>query len=99
MAGQRKAAYIVDVLRQAQALVEVADQLADLDNEYFDNGYNSGGANEIVDANMAVHDMTAAQFASLVTVMQQVDKLLTNQATTTGDYILNLNAARRASGV
>ena len=92
MAGERKTAFIREVVRRAQELTAVADDAADLDNEYFDNSYDTG----ITDANVAAYDITAAQFASVITVLQQFDKLMTNQATTAGDYIANLNAVRRA---
>ena len=96
MAGERKTAFIREVLRRAQELGAVADDVADLENEYFDNGYDGAGGNSIVDANVAAYDITAAEFNSLITVMQQLDKLMTNQATTLGDYIANLNAVKRA---
>lgn len=99
MAGERKRDFLRHVVRRAQELIAIVDDVADLENEYFDNGYNSGGANEVTAGDAAVHDLTAAQFGSLITVLQQVDKLMTNQVTTQGDYIANLNAARRSPGV
>lgn len=99
MAGERKRDFLRHVVRRVQELIAIVDDVADLENEYFDQGYNSGGGNQVTDGDAAVHDLTAAQFASLITVLQQVDKLMTNQATTLGDYIANLNAARRSPGV
>lgn len=99
MANERKKAFIRHVVRRVQEMVAIADDVADLENEYFDNGYNSGGGDAVTDGDMAIHDLTAAQFGSLITVMQQFDKLMTNQVVTQGDYIANLNAARRSPGV
>ena len=54
MADAKKAAYIRELVRNIQELDAIFDAAPDLENEYFDLGYNSGGANEIVDADVAV---------------------------------------------
>jgi hypothetical protein len=99
MADERKSAFIVNTIRQAQGLASIADAIADLENEYFDNGYDGAGADSIIDADVAAHDITAAQFTSYITLMQQLKNFFGNSAVTTGDYAATLNALRRAPGV
>ena len=96
MAGEKKTAFIRQVVSDCQALANLGREWANYDNEYFDNGYNSAGANEITDANVAAYDMTAAQFTNLITLMQNFEKLRTNQVPTTGDYASHLHAILRA---
>ena len=96
MAGERKTAYIRKVVSDCQALANLGREWANYDNEYSDNGYAGGGANPITDANVAPYDMTAAQFTSLITLMQNFEKLRTNQIPTTGDYATTLHAILRA---
>jgi len=99
MANEQKKAFIIDLIRDSQDLVNVADKLADQNKEYFDSGYNGGGADAIADADLAVHDMTAAEFTSYITLIQQLDNFMTNAAVTTGDYKATLNKMRRAPGI
>lgn len=99
MAGEQKKAFIVELIRDAQTLISVIDKLADQENEYFDNAYGSGGADEIIDSDLAIHDMTAAQFTNYITLIQQLQNFAGNAAVTTGDYASTLNSMRRAPGV
>ena len=96
MAGEKKIAYIRKVVSDCQALAILGREWANYDNEYFDNTYGAAGADEITDANMAPYDMTAAQFTNLITLMQNFEKLRTNQTPTTGDYASHLHAILRA---
>lgn len=99
MAGQQKTAFIVELIRDAQALAPIMDKLSDRNKEYFDSGYNGGGADAIVDGDVSLYDITAAQFTSYITLMQQLDNLFGNAAVTTGDYAATINALRRAPNV
>lgn len=96
MAGEKKTAYIRQVVSDCQALANLGREWANYDNEYADNGYASAGSNPITDANVSPYDMTAAQFTSLITLMQNFEKLRTNQVPTTGDYAATLHAILRA---
>lgn len=99
MAGEQKKAFIVELIRDAQTLASVADKVADQENEYFDAGYNGGGADAIADADLAAHDMTAAEFTAYITLIQQLNNFMTNAAVTAADYISTLNKMRRAPGI
>ena len=99
MADERKLAYIREVVRGIQSIIPFLDDLANLENEYFDNGYDGAGADPIVDANLTIHNLTATEFGNGITLMQQLEKFRTNQAVTTGDYALTINDFRRAPGV
>ena len=96
MADAKKAAYIRELVRNIQELDAIFDAAPDLENEYFDLGYNSGGANAIVDADVASINLTAADIASGITLIQQVKNMAGNVAVTTGDYALTSNIFKRA---
>jgi hypothetical protein len=78
----------------ATALAKVADKLANLENVYFDRGYNSGGSNPITDEDLTSLGYTAADLANLITLIQQLNNFLGNSAVTSGDYDATLNAVR-----
>lgn len=65
---------------------------------YFSRGFNSGGADPIIDSDLntapSVLDVTAAEMADLVTFFDQLDKLFSNQAVTQGDYAATLAKVR-----
>ncbi len=78
----------------ATTLAQVADKLANLETVYFDRGYNSGGSSPIADVDIASLNITAAQLASLITLIQQLNNFVGNSAVTTADYDATLNAVR-----
>ena len=76
-------------------LVELMDGLPELIGAYYDNGFNSGGGDAIADADIsASYNFTAAELGSLITVFEQLDKLLQNEAVTQGDYASSVNKIR-----
>ena len=97
MAGERKKAFIREVVRDMQLLANIGKRWADQDNEYFDNAYNGGGADQITDTDTAFADITTVDFTNCITLMQNFEKLRTNQVPTTGDYADTLNAVLRAT--
>jgi hypothetical protein len=78
----------------ATTLAQVGDRLDDLVTVYFDRGYNSGGANGIDDSDLTSLGITAAQLGGLITLAQQLSNFRNNQAVTTADYDVTLNALR-----
>lgn len=96
MADAKKTAYIRDLVRYMQELDTKFDDAPDIENEYFDLGYNSGGANAIIDADVINYNLTAANMASAITLVQQIKNLAGNTAVTTGDYALTTNIFKRA---
>jgi hypothetical protein len=99
MAGEQKKAFIIDMIRTGQALVAIVDKLKDQDTEYFNAGYNGGGADEILDADLTPHDMTAAEFTNYVTLIEQLIDFANGDPVAQAVYISTLNQLRRAPGV
>ncbi len=61
---------------------------------YFDNGHNSGGADVIVDSDISdVVDMSAAELAALITLIEQLENFVNNAAVAQGDYGSTLSKA------
>ena len=86
------------LLQVAQkATFEVMDEINNIIDQYFDNTYNSGGADEIIDADLTNYNgLTAAEVGSVITAFQQIDNYFNNAAVTTGDYAVTYNAVRDA---
>ena len=78
------------ILRAAQSLTEVTDSASDLEAEYFDVG-------NWTDEDVAALGITAAQLAAGLTLLQQVNLLMTGEATTPAVYRTTLNQLRRVS--
>jgi hypothetical protein len=79
-----------------QKMAEIMDNAVVLEKEFFDQGYNVGGANPLVDGDIVNLGITAANVASGITTLQQVKKFFTNQAVIVADYSATVNAFRRA---
>jgi hypothetical protein len=88
----RKAMARVDTAKAIVAAVKslslVTDTAADLEAEYFDAG-------TFVDDDVAAIGLTAADVASCITLLQQVNNLMTNQVTSLAMYRTTLNKVRR----
>lgn len=78
------------VIRAIQSLAPAADNSADLVAEYFDAG-------TVVDDDLAALGIDVATLASCITMLQQVDLLMTNQATSAAMYRTTLNKVRRVN--
>jgi 23S rRNA maturation mini-RNase III len=79
---------------QATTLAQIGDQLANLETVYFDRGYDGGGSNPITNDDVVSLNITAADLAALITLIQQLNNFLGNSAVTTGDYDATLNTVR-----
>ena len=78
------------IVKAVQSLATATDSAGDLEAEYFD----AAGAGW-VDADVVALGITAAQLAGCITLLQQVDKLMTGVATTPAVYRSTLNQVRR----
>lgn len=94
--GVRKTSFIREVIRDMQLLAEMRKRWSNQINEWQDNGYAAGGSDQITDTDVAGADITAAQLASCINLIENFEKLATNIAPTTGDYAATLNAVYRA---
>lgn len=93
----RKEAYIADAMLKSKTITEVKDFIRTLEKQYFDNTYNSGGADAITDADLAAYDTTAAQFGDYMNVVSELANLFFNQPVATGDYAKSLNVIAHTS--
>ena len=76
-------------------LSQVMEKAPEIVGAYFDNGYNSGGADELVTGDISsVYNFTGAEVGDLVTLLQQFNNFHGNSAVTTGDYGATLNKIR-----
>ena len=91
-----KATLVGSMVDAATAVAQANEALQAAYAIYFDNGYNSGGANPITDADLTAAGLpfNAAQLGSLVTFVEQFDNLLEGQATVAADYSATLNVVR-----
>jgi hypothetical protein len=92
----QKTRFAQQMISLHQKLSEVMDLASAVENEYFDQGYNSGGDNEIVDNDVVNLGITASNIASGITLLQQQHKFFTNQAVSAADYAATVNMFRRA---
>jgi len=99
MAGEQKKAFIIELIRNAQELAPIMGRLGDQKKEYLDNGYQAGGSNEILDADLQSHDMTVTEFNNYVSMLQELINFFGNSAVTQGDYSSVINRMRRSPGI
>lgn len=90
----KKNEFVNEFKLQATSLAQIIARCEELEDIYFDRGYNSGGADAITDADISSTGLTAAQVGSLITLGQQIVNFRDNAAVTTGDYGATLNVAR-----
>lgn len=82
------------IIEQSLTLVRAINTASDTEQIYFDEGFNSGGADPIVDGDVSGLGVTAAQLAAFITLSQQLQNFADNAAVTTGDYRATLNGLR-----
>ena len=87
-AALQKLATARAIIGAVKSLSPATDLSASLTAEYFDAG-------TFTDADVASLGIDAAALASCITLLQQVDKLMTNQATTVAMHRATLNRVRR----
>jgi len=71
-------------------LAQVGDQVGDLQGVYLDRGYDAG----LTDEDLVGSGITAAELTNLFSTLNQFQKLLNNQAVTTGEHRAVLNQIR-----
>lgn len=76
------------IVAAVQSLATATDSAADLEAEYFDAG-------AWADGDVAPLGITASDLSSCITLLQQVNKLMTGQATSPAMYRSTLNKVRR----
>lgn len=96
MADAKKVAYIRDLVRRMQELDVLLDDAENIEEEYWDLGYNVTGTNEIVDADVAAYSLTAADIVNAITVIGRLKAMATGAAVTTADNQAVTNVFKRA---
>lgn len=86
--------FVKHLQRRMTVLAQEAEVAGPLSKFYSDNGYNSGGSDPIVDADISSTTLTAVEVASIITLLDQFDNFQGNVAVTTGDYKSTMNKAR-----
>jgi hypothetical protein len=76
---------------QLESARVLADEIA---TAYFKMGFNGGGSNPIVDADVTGNGLTAAKVSNLVTLAQQLGNFFGNAAVTQADYRATLDQTR-----
>ncbi len=70
-------------------------QLAEMQEMYFDRGYDSVGSDPIIDADVSSQEIDAATIAAMMTCVAQMNNFFGNSAVTTGDYGATINQTRK----
>ena len=96
MADAKKVAFIRHLIRRMQELDTIFDEAPDIESEYFDLGYNVGGANPIVDADVTTYVLTATDIGNAITLIQQCKNMESGAAVTTGNYGATTNVFKRS---
>jgi hypothetical protein len=85
-------------LRAASSrLMQDAEDLAALYAAYFDRGYNAGGTDPIVNADVVDAETTAADITAGITASEQLANYLDAGAVSAADYSASWNRLRRIS--
>lgn len=92
----KKQAFIREVVEIVQVFgVGVADKLGRIQEEYFDLGYNTGGADAVVAQDLSELQLTVEEFVAAITLLEQLGKFVGNAAVITGDRSGVINSFRR----
>lgn len=90
----KKIQFLQRIQAEATSIIQAIEGIKTTTDIYFDRGYNSGGANELIDADIVGYDVVAADITNFITLAQQLDNFANNGAVSTGDYAANLNKLR-----
>lgn len=89
-----KTTYAYEVIRIVRRLAEMADIVDERHQAFFDNQFQSGGANEIVDGDLTDFSVSAADFTAGITLLEQFKNFKNNAAVTQADYLATMNKLR-----
>jgi len=80
------------------AVTQLAQLLSSLDafwTTYYKREYNTGAANEITNVDIEALEITAADIAAAITLVEQLRNFRDNQPVLQGDYAATLAKVRR----
>lgn len=91
----KKADFVAAAQELSTVLAKAGPQFNYLFETYFDRGYNAGGANPLLDADVPAElGITAADVGAFITLAENVGKFLNNQVAFQSDYQATLNKLR-----
>ncbi len=93
--ASRKVDFALQVELVSTKLAEAIEQIEILRTAYFDSGFNSGGADELIDEDIQGHDITVAKIINIITLVENQTLFLDNFIPLQGDYRAFLGAIRK----
>ena len=92
--SSQKVQYVQSMISAVTELDNLRTRLMEQYGMYWARGYNSGGSDPIADADIASLERTATQVSNIITMIDNINKLLSNQTPITGDYDTTINTFR-----
>lgn len=89
-----KQAVAVEIVRQVKALAPLTDDVPDIWQRYWDV-VNEVGA--FADEDIASLGITTAQLGGCVTLLENIKKMMNNEAVTANTYRITINGVRHLS--
>lgn len=83
-----------EIIQKSTEMMGLAKDLSDLNEFYFDNGLDSGGADPIIDDDVSESDITAAEIADVVNFAGYLSTWLNNGVPFQADWSATLNKVR-----
>jgi len=90
----QKTTFINGVIGSATSFASLIDNCDYLFAIYFDRAYGSGGANEITQADLDPFGVQLADFTAMITLFENFNKFMNNQAAVQADYDSTINKVR-----
>lgn len=90
----KKELYTEHTLTILTALAQLAPAADEALSIWFARGYNSGGADELQDSDVAALGLTTAQVTAGIVAIEQFTRFVNNQAVTQADYGSTLDSLR-----
>lgn len=92
----QKERYADRILEMNAHMVALLDGLPEVVGTFFDNGWNDGGADPIVDGDVSSRLLSASEINSFITLSEQLKNFFGNSVVTQGDYASTVNKFRHA---
>lgn len=94
----RKSEFVEDMQQDMNLLGRLVDHARSLVKQWFAEGYNSGGADELVIGDLSGTSLLVADVTAGITLLQQLVALNDNTALTQADYATTIAKLRTNLG-
>jgi hypothetical protein len=81
-----KQQFVQNLQQAMNTFHQATSMLKDCDLYYYKNGFNSGGANAIVDSDLTQYNLKAADVAAGMTMAEQLQNFINNAVVAQADY-------------